>query len=105
MNPPEWKAKETQTVCTQDSNHDGVVNSLDANFNQLRVWRDLNQDGPSTSSGQGVSQAGELQTLQHRQCVTESQSYRHHSNRRKGQISKQALARCLQYSRSKRSKV
>ena len=39
----------------QDSNHDGVVNSLDANFNQLRVWRDLNQDG--------ISQAGELQTL------------------------------------------
>jgi hypothetical protein len=55
MNPPEWKAKVTQTVCTQDSNRDGVVNSLDANFNQLRVWRDLNQDG--------ISQAGELQTL------------------------------------------
>ena len=32
-----------------------MVNSLDANFNQLRVWRDLNQDG--------ISQAGELQTL------------------------------------------
>jgi transposase-like protein len=55
MNPPEWKAKEMQRVCTQDSNRDGVVNSLDANFNQLRVWRDLNQDG--------ISQAGELQTL------------------------------------------
>jgi hypothetical protein len=47
----------------QDSNGDGQINSQDASYTQLRVWRDLNQDGPSTSSGQGVSQAGELQTL------------------------------------------
>jgi hypothetical protein len=38
-----------------DSNGDGQVNSQDAIFSQLRVWRDLNQDG--------VSQANELQTL------------------------------------------
>jgi hypothetical protein len=38
-----------------DANGDGQVNSQDAIFSQLRVWRDLNQDG--------VSQAGELQTL------------------------------------------
>ncbi len=38
-----------------DANHDGVVNSSDAAFSQLRVWRDLDQDG--------VTDAGELQTL------------------------------------------
>ena len=39
-----------------DSNGDGVVNSADANFSQLQIWRDLNQNG--------VSDAGELFTLQ-----------------------------------------
>ena len=39
----------------QDTNADGVVNSADANFANLRVWQDLNQDG--------VSQDGELKTL------------------------------------------
>ena len=39
----------------QDSNLDGVVNALDANFANLQVWQDLNQDG--------ISQAGELKTL------------------------------------------
>ncbi|MHA7685913.1 calcium-binding protein [Cupriavidus sp. PET2-C1] len=39
----------------QDSNGDGKVNSQDANWAKLRVWRDLNQDG--------VSQAGELLSL------------------------------------------
>ena len=38
-----------------DANHDGVVNASDAAFSQLRVWRDLDQDG--------VTDAGELQTL------------------------------------------
>ncbi|MET0310721.1 MAG: calcium-binding protein, partial [Burkholderiaceae bacterium] len=38
-----------------DANGDGVVNAIDAGFEQLRVWRDLNQDGRS--------QAGELQSL------------------------------------------
>lgn len=38
-----------------DSNGDGLISSLDAQFSALRVWRDLNQDG--------VSQAGELYTL------------------------------------------
>ncbi|MDV7438139.1 hypothetical protein R4447_16460, partial [Acinetobacter baumannii] len=35
-----------------DSNGDGKVNAEDTNFEQLKVWRDLNQDG--------VSQANEL---------------------------------------------
>ncbi|MBJ8499260.1 calcium-binding protein, partial [Acinetobacter oleivorans] len=35
-----------------DSNGDGKVNAEDTNFDQLKVWRDLNQDG--------VSQADEL---------------------------------------------
>ena len=52
---PVYAADGYAALRAQDSNHDGVVNSLDANFNQLRVWRDLNQDG--------ISQAGELQTL------------------------------------------
>ena len=38
-----------------NSNGDAVFNASDAQFANLRIWRDLNQDG--------VSQAGELQTL------------------------------------------
>jgi hypothetical protein len=38
-----------------DSNSDGIINASDAQFANLRVWRDLNQDG--------VSQSGELFTL------------------------------------------
>jgi VCBS repeat-containing protein len=44
-----------EALAAQDTNADGVVNSADANFSNLRVWQDLNQDG--------VSQAGELKTL------------------------------------------
>jgi Ca2+-binding RTX toxin-like protein len=40
----------------EDTNGDGKVSSLDARWNSLRVWRDLNQNG--------VSEAGELFTLQ-----------------------------------------
>jgi len=38
-----------------DSHADGKLSSLDAQFANLRVWRDLNQDG--------ISQSGELFTL------------------------------------------
>ena len=38
-----------------DSNGDGKISSADTQFNSLRVWRDLNQDG--------ISQGGELATL------------------------------------------
>ncbi len=38
-----------------DSNLDGKISSADAQFANLRVWRDLNQDG--------ISQSGELFTL------------------------------------------
>ncbi|MEB0011472.1 calcium-binding protein [Glaciimonas sp. Cout2] len=38
-----------------DSNHDGKIDKNDANWNQLKVWHDLNQDG--------ISQANELFTL------------------------------------------
>jgi hypothetical protein len=41
-------------LAQQDSNGDGVVNNSDANFADLRVWQDLNQDG--------ISQANELKT-------------------------------------------
>lgn len=39
-----------------DSNMDGFVNSSDSQFNNLRVWRDINQDG--------ISQSSELFSLQ-----------------------------------------
>ncbi|CAD7385208.1 calcium-binding protein [Xanthomonas arboricola] len=39
-----------------DSNGDGVFNRFDSSFSQVRVWRDLNQDG--------ISQAVELSTLE-----------------------------------------
>ncbi|HEU5135250.1 MAG TPA: calcium-binding protein [Steroidobacteraceae bacterium] len=35
-------------LAAEDTNADGVVNAADARFAQLRVWRDLNQDGQST---------------------------------------------------------
>lgn len=38
-----------------DSNSDGVIDNLDASFGDLRIWRDLNQNG--------VSDTGELTTL------------------------------------------
>jgi len=38
-----------------DSNGDGVIDAQDAQYGNLRLWRDLNQDG--------VSDAGELLTL------------------------------------------
>ncbi len=38
-----------------DSNTDGIIDASDTAFNQLKVWRDLNQDG--------ISQTDELQTL------------------------------------------
>ncbi|MBK7764857.1 MAG: hypothetical protein IPI44_01390 [Sulfuritalea sp.] len=42
-------------LAQEDTNGDGKVDSLDARFANLRLWRDLNQDG--------ISQAGELFTL------------------------------------------
>ena len=42
-------------LAAEDTNGDGAVTAADARFSQLRVWRDLNQDG--------VSGANELFTL------------------------------------------
>ena len=44
-----------QALAAYDSNSDGVINSSDTNFGNLRVWIDAN--------GNGVSDAGELHTL------------------------------------------
>ncbi|NUE79808.1 hypothetical protein GYX91_00815 [Snodgrassella sp. ESL0304] len=44
-----------QALSEFDSNGDGIINDEDVNFNQLKVWRDLNQDG--------ISQENELFTL------------------------------------------
>jgi hypothetical protein len=38
-----------------DSNHDGKIDSLDAQFNNLRIWQDANSNG--------ITDAGELLTL------------------------------------------
>jgi hypothetical protein len=46
-----------------DANADGRINSLGAIYTQLKIWQDANQDGPSTGSGQVVSQASEMSTL------------------------------------------
>lgn len=40
---------------TADANHDGIVDSNDPLFSQLRVWQDIN--------GDGISQVAELKTL------------------------------------------
>jgi hypothetical protein len=37
-------------LAQEDTNLDGVVNNLDANWNNLRIWRDLNSDGLSQSN-------------------------------------------------------
>jgi trimeric autotransporter adhesin len=42
-------------LAQEDSNNDGQVDALDAHFADLRLWRDLNQDG--------ISQSDELLTL------------------------------------------
>jgi hypothetical protein len=42
-------------LAQEDTNHDGLVNASDARFANLRLWRDLNQDG--------ISQTGELFTF------------------------------------------
>ena len=42
-------------LAQEDTNADGRVDALDARFADLRIWRDLNQNG--------ISEAGELSTL------------------------------------------
>jgi Lectin C-type domain/FG-GAP-like repeat/RTX calcium-binding nonapeptide repeat (4 copies) len=42
-------------LSTLDSNQNGIISATDAQYNQILVWQDLNQDG--------ISQANELKTL------------------------------------------
>ncbi len=51
-----------------DSNNDGVINASDATFSSLLVWQDLDSDG--------VTDAGELQSLGHRGVTDISLDYR-----------------------------
>ncbi len=44
-----------EALAGQDGNGDGVIDAADAAYGQLRIWKDVNQDG--------ISQAGELHTL------------------------------------------
>lgn len=44
-----------EALAAEDGNGDKVIDANDAVYSQLRIWKDANQDG--------VSQAGELQTL------------------------------------------
>ena len=46
---------ELATLSALDTNHDGLVDANDANFNQLTVWQDANHDG--------VADANELSSL------------------------------------------
>lgn len=39
-----------------DSNNDGVINSLDTKFNELKIWQDLNENG--------ITDEGELKSLE-----------------------------------------
>ncbi len=50
-------------LAQQDTNGDGVVNSSDANWDNLRIWQDLYQDGIQDLYQDGISQANELKTL------------------------------------------
>ena len=50
-----------------DSNHDGVINSSDADWSQLRIWQDTN--------GNGVVDTGELETLAQGGITSISLSY------------------------------
>ena len=58
-NISELFGSETQTGFEElkafDSNNDNVIDSQDTQFGELRMWRDLNQNG--------ISEANELQTL------------------------------------------
>jgi len=51
-------ANSLEALRTLDSNGDGVIDAQDAAYNDILVWQDANSDG--------VSQAGELQTLAER---------------------------------------
>ncbi|AVS91152.1 hypothetical protein C8246_04145 [Paracidovorax avenae] len=44
-----------EALAGQDGNGDGVIDAADTAYGQLRIWKDVNQDG--------ISQAGELHTL------------------------------------------
>ncbi|PZQ34320.1 MAG: HlyJ hemolysin-like protein [Stenotrophomonas acidaminiphila] len=56
-----------QALAEYDDNGDGVINSQDGSYAQLRVWRDLN--------GNGVSDVGELQSLSEAGVVSIATSY------------------------------
>ncbi|WP_225981512.1 calcium-binding protein [Paracidovorax avenae] len=44
-----------EALAGQDGNGDGVIDAADTAYGQLRIWKDVNQDG--------ISQVGELHTL------------------------------------------
>ena len=44
-----------EALAQEDTNSDGVVNNLDANWQHFKIWQDLNQDG--------ISQTNELRSL------------------------------------------
>ncbi|WP_153021665.1 MULTISPECIES: calcium-binding protein [unclassified Rhodanobacter] len=56
-----------QALAEFDDNGDGVVDAQDASYASLRVWRDLNSNG--------ISDAGELQTLAEAGVASISTSY------------------------------
>ncbi|WP_277344991.1 calcium-binding protein, partial [Metapseudomonas otitidis] len=56
-----------QALAEYDNNGDGLINADDASYSSLQVWRDLN--------GNGISDAGELQSLADAGVVSISTGY------------------------------
>jgi hypothetical protein len=59
-----------------DTNHDGVINASDAQFSELTVWSDSNQDG--------ISQADEIHSLSDEGITQISLDAQHHVVRDEG---------------------
>jgi len=56
-----------QALAEYDNNGDGLIDAQDASYAQLQVWRDLN--------GNGISDSGELQSLNAAGVVSISTNY------------------------------
>lgn len=57
-----------EALAPQDSNGDGIINSDDANWSMLNIWRDRNQDG--------ISQSDELSSLTQRSIASINLNHR-----------------------------
>jgi hypothetical protein len=65
-------------LAAQDSNADGMIDAKDAAFSQLRVWVDANSDG--------ITDAGELQTMDEAHIVSINLQADTHSVQQNGNV-------------------